>query len=780
MTTAIGGTLILGPEAGSGFGARIAVLGDVNGDGFADFAASAPLSGDAAGTLPGAGLVAIVYGTDRDMAATIDLAFAGGPTPDSTIFSIIQGDIEQGRIGDVLAAAGDIDGDGYDDVIVGSSDYGGFGTDRVSVILYGSSAGFGAVADLGSMAGVTRLVVAAGASMTGFTTEGVGDLNGDGFVDLIIANPVDSECFVLFGDGAAHPPTLYMTANFETQKNTYTNVQGGFAAGDLNDDGYADLLLTTAGGAVVLYGSITLGGTTQDMGNTTPTGSTGFSLGLQQVIRATTASDINGDGIDDLLIEGRADAQTQLTEIYVLFGQKAGFGAAVDLTALDGTNGFVVAGTLIGSGFGGAGDVNGDGLRDMVVANSDGPGEIYIVFGRKDGHLGTLDLAALDGTTGYVLTGASVACMAGGGQIADVNGDGFGDVVMGLGGYGTGGGAVVLYGGPERLRALDIADGVRDGRLAMSEIGTAMTFIEPDPVPIGGNGGTGGGAPTQQDDELTGTDGADVVDLLAGNDSYAAKSADDFVRGNSGRDQIFGDTGNDALWGDEGDDVLIGGSGDDTLDGGIGSDLMDGGTGNDRFVVDAPTDIVIEGDNPGWDKVEASVDFALFAFLEELTLTGSADLLGLGSAGGNRITGNAGNNLIRGFGGNDRLAGGNGADTLEGNRGKDHLYGGDDASRDVFLFASRLDTPRGAGRDVIVDFDRLEDVIDLRQIDANRQQEGNQAFRFTGTVAKTHSLWWADTGTDLRLRGDVNGDRIFDFEIRMIGLERIGSADLLL
>jgi Ca2+-binding RTX toxin-like protein len=777
MTVDVGGVLVVGPATLPGFGARVTVLGDVNGDGYADFAASAPTADTSAfgGGLSGAGVTYVFYGGPNGVSGQIG-------QPDGVTLSVILGDVAQGQTGGVLSPAGDINGDGFDDLLVGSSDHSGTGSQRVAFLIYGGQGGFGPALDLAIPgANITRLTVADGVSPTGsFGAQGVGDLNGDGFADLLISSPVGTTCYVLFGDGASHPATLDMGANFGTQKDTYGAALAGFAAGDLNDDGLDDLVLVGPDGAAIVFGSSTMGGVVRDLANATFNGSNGARLGLDQVLRAEALADINGDGIADLLIEGRATAQSTGTECYVLFGRAGGLEANIDLTRLNGQDGFAMTGTSIGAAFGGIGDINGDGLRDFIVADkarNSANGTVYIVFGQSEGHLPLLDLSTLNGTSGYRLDGLAVNDGAAGGQIADVNGDGFGDVIFGIPGARTTG---ILYGGAQRLAALDLADGVKDGHLDLAELATLLTFAEQPPVPIGGGGGIGNVPATQLDDDLIGTDGSDIIDLLAGNDSFAALSGDDSVRGNLGNDQIFGDSGNDRLWGDGGNDRLFGGAGNDLIEGGSGDDLLSGGLGNDTYRVDSSSDQVEEPDNAGEDTVESSMDFALSYNLENLILIGEARLAGLGTSRANHMTGNVGATDLRGQGGDDTLLGGAGADTLTGGRGMDWMSAGVDTARDAFVFQAIKDSGKGLLRDVIADFVRFDDVIDLRPMDANRGTGDNQAFRFTGTDPRSHAIWWADAGDDVVLRGDVNGDRVFDFEIRILGLSRLSSGDLLL
>ncbi len=165
-------------------------------------------------------------------------------------------------------------------------------------------------------------------------------------------------------------------------------------------------------------------------------------------------------------------------------------------------------------------------------------------------------------------------------------------------------------------------------------------------------------------------------------------SGDDTLSGLAGNDVLRGQAGDDKLYGGAGDDTLLGHEGNDWLDGGTGADTMDGGTGNDTYVVDDIADRVIEyyqDGKGGVDIVLSSIDYALGANVENLTLTGTA-VFATGNALDNVIRGNASNNVITGGAGNDTLYGGAGADR--------------------FVFGA------GSGKDVIGDFGR-GDTIDL-------------------------------------------------------------------
>lgn len=175
--------------------------------------------------------------------------------------------------------------------------------------------------------------------------------------------------------------------------------------------------------------------------------------------------------------------------------------------------------------------------------------------------------------------------------------------------------------------------------------------------------------------------GNDVVFGGAGNDLIAGGDGNDVLSGDDGDDQIYGESGNDALFGRDGNDELLGMDGNDRLDGGAGNDLLDGGAGademlggagDDTYVVDDAADTVTELVNEGFDTVRTTLDgYTLGANVENLTLTGSADLTGHGNELDNILIGNRGNNTLTGDAGNDKLDGGLGADTLIGGTGDD-------------------------------------------------------------------------------------------------------------
>ncbi|HEU0068778.1 MAG TPA: calcium-binding protein, partial [Nitrospiraceae bacterium] len=236
--------------------------------------------------------------------------------------------------------------------------------------------------------------------------------------------------------------------------------------------------------------------------------------------------------------------------------------------------------------------------------------------------------------------------------------------------------------------------------------GTGMTFFGGagnDTITISGpnadtlNGGAG-------NDTLNGGDGADTLTGLAGNDTLNGGAGNDAMDGGAGNDTYVVDSASDTVTesltgvvggtdivqssaanftlganvenltltgtdnlngtGNELNNILTGNSGNNSLDGGTGADKMAGGTGNDFYTADSARDVVTEALNAGTDKVFASLNYTLGANVEDLELTGSANLTGTGNAFANTLTGNSGNNTLIGGLGEDIVNGGAGNDQI--------------------------------------------------------------------------------------------------------------------
>lgn len=262
---------------------------------------------------------------------------------------------------------------------------------------------------------------------------------------------------------------------------------------------------------------------------------------------------------------------------------------------------------------------------------------------------------------------------------------------------------------------------------------------------------------------------------------------DNVMTGNDGNNYLGAIEGNDTLHGGLGTDTLDGGAGNDYLDGGTGTDTMIGGAGDDIFIFGAG-DVVSELADGGRDTIRTTTNnFALGDFVENLTLTGVANLKGTGNSLSNVLTGNTGSNSLSGLLGNDTLNGGQGNDTLNGNEGRDTLSGGTGADRlfggagqdsltgnagaDTFFFANADTATSKAWADTILDFSGNQgDLINLVSMDANEARAGNQRFDFIGTArfsGDAGELRYEKTGSDTYIYADTDGDRRVDFTIHL-------------
>lgn len=146
------------------------------------------------------------------------------------------------------------------------------------------------------------------------------------------------------------------------------------------------------------------------------------------------------------------------------------------------------------------------------------------------------------------------------------------------------------------------------------------------------------------------------IGLLPGGVNGSGNGLANVIEGNSGANVLRGMGGNDTLFGE---------GGNDTLDGGTGNDTMTGGTGDDTYVVDSALDNVVELAGEGTDTVQVSVSHSMDLNVENLVMTGAANLTAIGNNLANKMTGNAGANFISGGAGADTLQGGLGNDVYE-------------------------------------------------------------------------------------------------------------------
>ena len=204
------------------------------------------------------------------------------------------------------------------------------------------------------------------------------------------------------------------------------------SAGDVNGDGFADLIVGAHRRrperrllpARATWCSARPSGFAANLDLSSLDGSNGFKLsgvaaGDYSGCSVASAGDVNGDGFADLIVGayGADPHGSDSGASYVVFGKAAGFAANLDLSSLDGSNGFklsgVAAGDRSGCSVASAGDVNGDGFADLIVGatgadpHGSDSGASYVVFGKASGFAANLDLSSLDGSNGFKLSGVA-------------------------------------------------------------------------------------------------------------------------------------------------------------------------------------------------------------------------------------------------------------------------------------------------------------------------------------------------------------------------------------
>ena len=250
---------------------------------------------------------------------------------------------------------------------------------------------------------------------------------------------------------------------------------------------------------------------------------------------------------------------------------------------------------------------------------------------------------------------------------------------------------------------------------------------------------------------------------------------------------LRGTEGNDTLNGTAGNDTIDGLGGSDLIKAGAGNDVARGGEGTDRIAMDLGNDL-IDGGGTYWDGIfvegSTAVTIDLAKTTAQVTGLGTDTILNIenvtGGAGNDQIFGDGRWNLLKGGAGNDLLDGRTGLDRIQGGAGRDDMRGGVDGDVDVFIFAATGDSAVGSGRDLIRQFTRGVDDIDLAAIDANIHMSGDQSFSFGGSTARAYGVWSSVVDGNQVVRADVNGDRVADMEIQVEGLANLTASDFLL
>ena len=696
------GLVIQGLATGDRLGAEVFSGGDLNGDGIEDLVVTATDAGipntDANSYYDSdrRGKTYVVFGTEGDR-TTFDLNNLNG----NNGFSVSGLDAEH-NLGNAVSA-GDLNGDGIDDLVLGAANAGlrvtsyGYSyseNNGETYVIFGQRNGFNSNFDLNSLNGNNGFTLKGvdASDLLGTAVTSAGDLNGDGIDDLAVSavgagqaatnnngftmSNRRGEVYVVFGnqngfDARIDLFNLNGSNGFILNGKDANDSLGGSLSngGDVNGDGIDDLVIGAANAGDVLdspfadgYSDqrgevyVVFGSSNGFQGRTNIAnlldGDRGFMLsgiGIEDNLGSDVSNigDVNGDGVEDLIVG--ADTASVAGEYslegqaYVVFGRQGGFDAQFDLNSLDGSNGFSLTGIDSADGLGNAisaGDFNGDGIDDLLVAASnagenlnnygygygyasDRRGEAYVIFGRQNGFNSEIDLDNLDSDSGIRITGISPEDMLGNAvsSAGDLNGDGTDDLVVSATGvnvngeYTREGSTYVIFGTSAEPEPQPEPHPEPEPEPEPQPEPEPIAQAAPTPFNDNLNG-------TSADDRLLGQSGDDTITGGDGNDSLAGDGGNDFLVGGNGVDSLFGGDNNDVLAGGGGTDLLVGGNNQDLLLGNSGNDTLIGGTDNDSLQGNAGDDILI-GVDP--DNFEVQLG-------EQDTLVGNsgADLFILG------------------------------------------------------------------------------------------------------------------------------------------------------
>lgn len=401
----------------SGFvGTGVASAGDINGDSFSDVLLAAPGydNGEA-----DEGRVFLFHGSASGLSASANW--------------IAESDQAIAYMGNSLASAGDVNGDGYGDVIVGAFTYdNGQANEGRAYVYHGSASGLSVTANWTAEPDLAS-------SLFGCSVACAGDVNGDGYSDVIVGASIytngqsnEGAAFAYFGS----PTGLSVSYNWIVEGNLTGATLGGTLspAGDVNGDGYSDVLVgafdyangqADEGGAFVYHGS-------PDGLNTTAIWTVeGNQGGAKMGYSLAGVGDVNGDGYSDVIVGALNydNGHTDEGAAFVYHGSATGISIMAAATVeSDQTN------AKMGGSVAGAGDVNGDGYSDVIVGallydnGSTDEGAAFVYLGSATG-INTSVATILDCNQANAEMGRSVS------GAGDVNGDGYGDVIVGAYNY---------------------------------------------------------------------------------------------------------------------------------------------------------------------------------------------------------------------------------------------------------------------------------------------------------------------------------------------------------
>jgi hypothetical protein len=533
----------------------------------------------------------------------------------------IEGNVATGKLGfsnenqgEAVQNIGDMNGDGYDDFQasdINSTRYIVYGGERNTAVnvsqltAVGNSFGF-----------VIANVAGYGGSIQ--ATRG-GDINGDGFSDILIGNG-GTTTFAIYGSatsiGQVNLTALQPSNGFKITDSSGSNLYAPSVVGDVNGDGYEDMLFNRSTNNYLIFGGPNLTNMTMPtalgtFSNYVSIKGGGFTSGDK---KSTMSGDFNGDGYSDFALAQIPTSGTGTGPVYVYYGSSdvqawdssalsvAGNGRGFHITGLTGSGTLKFQSTN-------AGDINGDGIDDMVF--NDGDKRAFVLFGKTNStSVSTTDLIA--GNGGFVVNAGTLNSYSkvwDADVVGDFNGDGLADMVISNNSLLTaqgvvGGGAYLVYGRTATtalsLDSLEMSEGFRISgysSTASLELGRTVNALGD----VNGDGFADLAITNQGIETVGSNSNAGIVRIVYGGvdklESMTFQAANGDAMGTSAADTLTGTAGNNQL---------VAGDGNDTLIGGGGADVLYGGRGDDTLVMNA--DNVAQLDNSGTSQNIMRVD----------------------------------------------------------------------------------------------------------------------------------------------------------------------------
>ncbi len=470
---------------------------------------------------------------------------------------------------------------------------------------------------------------------------GIGDFNGDGINDFLAVPGFGHLAYVVFGDISGFPASTSLSTlaasggAVEITDSFFSQLTTGTALGDMNGDGLMDVAFGDAvhGSVSVLFGSSSPP-TNVYLG--TLDGSNGFIIvepGASSSTMGMTFSDINGDGYNDVIFKTYKFGQEQ---VHVVFGHAGGFPSVVDASTLPVGDGF----TIIDSSLSGyrafgkfitnIGDVNHDGRDDLMIVEQF-TGKAFVIFGDPSfTSTTTFDVTTLDGSNGFTITHSSYVYINHPAYIGDINGDGIADIAISeFTSYDFAGAVHIIFGSDAPFSA--IVD------MFQTDPQVGFTIIGSDPNnslgSLGGGGDLNGDG--LNDFVVSNYTGSSI---LAAHVIFGANFSGIITKmGTSTNNILTGTAGDDVIYGMGGDDTIDALGGNDFINA-PGNSKIYAGLGND-IIVYHPDDVPVQGD-AGTDTLWLNTDNTHVSFVGATNYTGidEINLFSTQTLAGNSIT----------------------------------------------------------------------------------------------------------------------------------------------